>query len=118
MEKNFIKLYKPLCFIRVEKKIGNMIETEILLTPLENKKSIINDANNTHLNLIMIEGKAVSRFDIKEIDDYNPEESDIKMYIATRSPAERRALLNRDRVKFSKVGKGIETVREAEAWLE
>ena len=110
-EKNYIKLYKPLCYVKL--KSG-----DIYFTDAVNKKQLINDANDSKLNLIMIEGKAVARFDIVEIDDYNTEESDVKMFIATRPAPERRALIKRDEQKYSRVGKGIQTVQEASVWLE
>lgn len=109
--KNAIKIYKPLCAVY-------LADGEILFSDLNNMLSIIEDSNNTKINLVMIDGLARSRFDIKKVEPYNPEGSDVKTFIATRSPDERRALARRNRQKLERVGREIETVDEAINYLD
>ena len=118
MEKIYIKIYTPLCIIRIETKIGDEKVSEILFSDLENKERIVRDANDTKINMVRIDGKAVNRYDIKEVDDYTPEGSDIKMRIATRDPYERKLLARRSLQKYQRVGKEIETIQEGTNWLE
>lgn len=105
-----IKIYKPLCYVKLK-------NGEVLFASLEHKQNIINDANDTKVNLVMVEGKAVSRFDIVEIDEYIAKD-DLHIFIASRNSEERRALVRREEQKRARLGRGFDDVHEAIRWLE